>query len=204
MCSNLHFLRWIKKYWDVHYYGRTFDPESCRSVKSSERVKSKPRVDATSKLEASLINQEDGSDQKKREGKEKKPTVFYSDPKFRGTTEQNFNIAAPPISIGLIPIEKTYENQQRYTCNSMPEKDKKAVPAQFTAKSNREKEGEAFKKRVGELKQRLKGVEKIKTDVEAENNLLGSKIDEVKRVISWRNKENIEEVFEQLALILTS
>jgi hypothetical protein len=49
----------------------------------------------------------------------------------------------------------------------------------------------------------LKGAEKAKTEVEADNGLLASKIAEVKRVISWRNKENIEEVFEQLTLILS-
>jgi hypothetical protein len=136
MALNLQFLRWLKKYWDVHFLGRAYDAEKRR--KSSVILKPGKQVtrkkDALTRLEDSIIQQEGAIEAK--EASEK--IVFYSDQKFR---------TAPPISFGLTPIDKTYENQQRYTCNSMPEKEERnIVPKQYKSHaSSREKEGEQFK-----------------------------------------------------------
>jgi hypothetical protein len=168
-------------------YMNTLEQSRSISIISTKPVKQP--TDLTNKLEASIIKHN-----AVEKTNEIKNSIFYSDPKFR---------AAPPISIGLVPIGKTCENQMRFD-NKTPEVEggrKDGIPKQQNVVS-REKEGELFKKRVTELKLKLSKTEKLKTEVESENTLLGSKIDEVKRVLSWRNKENIEEVFSQLALIL--
>lgn len=199
--ENFQFLKWIKKYWDTHYYGAPFNPIKCR-LKAKPAKKSPKFV---TKSQEPVIAEAEKPEQPLRRAvafetpaklKEPEEVMFYSNPKFQ---------AAPAISTSIKLLPRNYQNQLRFIPESGQIRPRSeifsTIPKQIKLFS-REKEAELHRKKVSDLQLRLAREAKKKEEIESENLLYKSKIEEAKRVISYHNNQNYEEVFEQLNTIL--